>query len=121
MFTNRNTIKKIQHRYSYHILHFCFAVVGRFDCSCSEQLCTRSNFPLIQVVVTIDEEEGVSPPRVTPPRWVYCVCVISWLVRVSVSGLGYFASKSSSQEKVLRLLEVVQVANPAKSAQGALC
>ena len=76
---------------------------------------------MFQVVVTIDEEEGVSPPRVTPPRWVYCVCVISWLVGVSVSGSGYFASKSSFQEKVPRLLEVVQVADPAESTQGALC
>ena len=77
MFTNRNTIKKIQHRYFYHILHICFAVVGHFDCSCSAELCTRTNFPMFQVVVTIDEEEGVSPPRVTPPRWVF---LCEWLV-----------------------------------------
>ena len=112
MFTNRITNKKIQYRYFCHILHICFAPVDHFDCSCSAEFCTRSNFPMIQVVVTIDEEEGVSPPRVTPPRWVF---VSEWLVGGWVWLTGWVGECLCEWVRIFCL----KVFFPGKSAQAA--
>ena len=108
----RITNKKIHYRYFCHILHICFAPVDHFDCSCSAEFCTRSNFPMIQVVVTIDEEEGVSPPRVTPPRWVF---VSEWLVGGWVWLTGWVGECLCEWVRIFCL----KVFFPGKSAQAA--
>ena len=59
----------------------------------------------MQVIVTIEEEEGVSPPRVSPPRYVHQLRKTDFC---------------SFQEKVLRLSPDLQAADPVEPPQGAL-